>query len=291
MIPRGLANPALWAIVAVLTTAAAGFTWVIDAYGLHLRKLPIEAPGGRKVAAIPTESRSWVRIGTDRIEPPEVVEELGTSNYLTRYYAPREVVEAQTNTGDRPQVEPLEVHIAYYTGQIDTVPHVPERCFVGGGLSIGGASRVVRIPLTGRDWVDVADLPEGMARVVTTRLSNQYSDLPGARVRLPADPENLEMLVTEFIAPNGEPFFAGYFFIANGATVPRADEVRALAFDLRDDYAFYCKVQFQSTHVETAEELAELAASFLDEYYGEIARTIPDWIEVVRGNYPPPEAG
>ncbi len=280
MIPRGMANPAVWVIAAILSTSALGFTWVINAYGIHLRKLPIQAEGGRLVSAIPTESEHWIRVGRDRIEAPEIESELGTTNYLTRTY-----VRKDTIGSDRPVT--VEVHIAYYSGQIDTVPHVPERCFVGGGLTIGSASGVYPIPLDDSDWVEDTSAPEGMGRIVTTRLSNRFSDLPGARVRLPADPHNLRFLVTQFTGRGSDPFHVGYFFIANGRTVASAEGVRTLAFNLTDDYAYYCKVQFMSPNARNPRELAELAGSFLDDMYGEIARVIPDWVEVQLGNYPP----
>lgn len=279
MIPRGLANPALWAVVAVLTVSSLGFTWVIQAYGIHLRKLPIHAEGGRLVSAIPHESEHWVRVGVDRRESAEIEAELGTTNYVTRTYIRRDTIGTE-----RPIM--VEVHIAYYTGKIDTVPHVPERCFVGGGLSIGGGTTVERIPLRGDDWVEDTSAPSELGRIVTTRLSNRFSDRPGARVRLPADPQDLRMLVTGFLTREQERFYVGYFFIANGRTVERAEGVRALAFNLTDDYSYYCKVQFTSPQARSPRELAEIAGSFLDDMYGEIARVVPDWVEVVEGRFP-----
>jgi hypothetical protein len=91
----------------------------------------------------------------------------------------------------------------------------------------------------------------------------------------------------EFEDPQGRKRFAGYFFIANGGTVSRAEEVRLLAFDLRSSYAYYLKVEFQSEQVESGEELAALAGRFLDENFAEIMRCTPDWVEVEQGEYPP----
>ena len=79
---------------------------------------------------------------------------------------------------------------------------------------------------------------------------------------------------------------AGYFFIANGGTVPRAGDVRSLAFGNQATHAYYVKVQFSSYDVESAEELAELAASFLDEAFPDLMRRVPDWVDVVEGTHP-----
>jgi len=62
--------------------------------------------------------------------------------------------------------------------------------------------------------------------------------------------------------------------------------VRLLAFDLRNDYAFYCKVQVSSDRAKSAEELAEWAGSLLGDLLPEIMRCVPDWAEVERGTYP-----
>ena len=269
----------------VMIAAAAGLEGAIRAYGLYLQKLPIEAPGGRQVSAIPVETANWVRIGGDRIESAEVLEELGTTNYLTRTYA-----EKNPSTPGQPRT--IELHLAYYTGMIDTVPHVPERCFVGGGMSIGEGSRRVPIELDESGWVEDTSLPEGVeGPVMLARLPNLWSDKPGARVRLPGDPRSLEMLVTGFNLPGNRKLYSGYFFIANGGTVASANDVRTLAFKLTDDYAYYYKVQFTSANVADAQELAELAGLLLDDLYGEIARCAPDWIEVRAGRYPPQDVG
>ncbi|MEM1328995.1 MAG: exosortase-associated EpsI family protein [Planctomycetota bacterium] len=281
-----LLNPAFLIVTIILGSAALGMSWAINAYGLYLQKKPIEARDGRTVASIPDETKDWIRIGPDRLETPEVLEELGTTNYLTRVYQ-------QKNPAEGEQPERLELHLAYYTGMIDTVPHVPERCFVGGGLSIGEGSEVHRVTLDGSGWIeDTSDrVPEDHAwPVYMARLDNQYSDAPGTRVRLPGDPHELDMLVTGFVGPGGHTFYSGYFFVANGGTVARAEGVRLLAFKLQDDYAFYLKVQFTSFSAQSPEQLAELAGSLLDDLYAEISRCIPDWVEVEAGRYPPEAA-
>jgi hypothetical protein len=79
---------------------------------------------------------------------------------------------------------------------------------------------------------------------------------------------------------------AGYFFIANGSAVAGADGVRLLAFDLKNDYAYYMKVQFTSMQAESPEELAEVASSLLDDLLGEMMLCVPDWIDVLAGRWP-----
>ena len=79
--------------------------------------------------------------------------------------------------------------------------------------------------------------------------------------------------------------WAGYFFIANGGVVASASGVRGLAYQLDSDYAFYTKVQFSSLTVDSAEELAQLAADALEDLLPEIMRCVPDWDEVEAGTW------
>lgn len=285
---RILLNPAFLTAVVLLAGAGLGLRAVVASRQWYLTKLPIHAEGGRAVQAIPPETERWTRVGTDRQESDAMVEELGTTNYLNRLYVSRDPV---PGIGARPEPVLVDLHLAYYTGLIDTVPHVPERCMTGSGWEITGASTVVPIPLDRSRWApDPSAPPEMQGRVMTARLPSdpRYTDAPGTRVRLPLDPESLSIRVTRFQNPRtGDSMYAGYFFIANGGTVASAEGVRLLAFDLRDDYAYYLKVQFSSVQARSAEELAAMAGALLDDLLPEIMRCVPDWVKVQTGEYPP----
>lgn len=285
MIPRELRRPAFLAALAVMVAGALGMNAAIRAYGFHLRKLPIHAPQGRQLRALPAETMHWTRIGADEtVQTEEMLEVLGTQNYLTRVYGRKESAD-----GKRP--ERVQMHAAYYTGMIDTVPHVPERCNTGAGWQLTGGPWVVDVPLDGSGWKAHPDAtPEEAGRTYAVRLSNEYSPFGrGTYVRLPRDlaPDRpLKLRVSRFSGPEGVELYAGYFFIANGGWVASANEVRTLAFDLTDDYAYYLKVQFSSTDVESPEELAGRVGSLLDDLLGELMSCVPDWTEVQAGRYP-----
>lgn len=278
-----LRRPAFLTAVALLTLAGLGMSAGIHAAGIYLQKLAINPPAGRALAKLPIKTTDWERIGSDRIETPEVVQELGTQNYVSRLF----MKTASRNT-DKPMV--LDFHAAYYTGMIDTVPHVPDRCFVGGGMQIVKDWGLVPIPLDQSGWSedDVASL--ALNRKVLrqrTSYSPGVSEIPGTAVRLPFEPQNLRMKVMEFANPKtNQRLFAGYFFIANGGIAPTAEDVRVLAFDLSNDYAYYCKVQFTSATVESAQQLADQAADLLKEMLPEVMRCVPDWTLVQTGEYP-----
>lgn len=258
-------------------------------FDLHLEKTPIYPEGNRQVSAIPTQTEHWERVGSDTISSSEIVEVLGTENYVTRFYAKKDTI----GTDEKPVV--IEFHAAYYTGMIDTVPHVPERCFVGGGLLQTESSRVIPLDIDSESWRVDDSVPEQYAglnkKLYTTRLSNNraYTDAPGSRVRLPRDvtPDSpIELRASEFIDGNGNKIYAGYFFIANGGVRANANDVRTLAFNLSDDYAFYLKVQVNSQSAQSFEEFRDQASGLLSDLLGEIMRCVPDWVDVQTGVYP-----
>jgi len=269
----------------VLAISAAGFGRVISAYGIHLRKLAIQPSEGRLVSAIPHETESWVQLGADQMTDAEVLETLGTTNQVSRVYVLKGT--------EGPKAKAINFHAAYYTGMIDTVPHVPERCFVGGGLQKSSASVVLDLPVARADWVEDESVPEQfrgpLGAIYTAPTSWQYSDRRGLRVRMPrgvGPDEPVRMMVSEFRAEGGVGLYAGYFFVANGGTVASAEGVRTLAFDLTSDYAYYLKVQTTSSTVESKEELMELSSSLVGELMPEIMRCVPDWVDVQMGLYP-----
>lgn len=279
-LPRGMVVAAAVAVI-LLATSGAVLGISIRALDLYLKKSPIYPSTGLVMRDVPSESEHWIQVGPDRFEDGDTEKTLGTTNYVTRTYE-----EKNPADGGVPRI--IDIHVAYYTGSIDTVPHIPERCFVGGGMQIGEGTRVVDLPLDDSRWLPMRDAPEVMdGRAYTTTLARgSYSNRPGQRVLLPLDPRQMQLRVTEFSLPGRPSLYAGYFFIVNGEHRSSAEGVRLLAFDLKTDYAYYLKVQFNSQRVESPEELAEIASALLDELLGELMLCVPDWAEVSTGAWP-----
>lgn len=286
----GFLRPAFLLTVGVLSASAIGMSAAIRAYGLHLQKSEIFAPGNRQLSALPRETPGWVAVGSDEVLDEDTVKTLGTSNYVSRVFARRDTV------GTRKPMY-LEFHSAYYTGGIDTVPHVPERCMVGGGWRQTQVTRTLALDLDTSTWIrdsEASGSPRGAVYTART-LASPYSDAPGTRVRLPygiTPEEPIHMRISEFENPEtGAKLYAGYFFIANGGVSASAEGVRTLAFDLTSDYAYYLKVQFSSTYVSSAEELASESAGLLSDLLAEVVRCVPDWVAVDAGLYPADRVG
>jgi hypothetical protein len=259
--------------------AAAGFRIAAASLKLYLIKLPIEVE--LKLPSVPTETASWKQVGVDEAMSDEMVQELGTTNYVSRTY-----LEKHPPAEGDPVA--IELHMAYYTGMVDTVPHIPDRCLVGGGWSIAGSTSVM--PLSLDQDVSVwrlEDVPGETGRVFSARLG-PTSRAPGVRVRLPRDADKIEFRVNPYNHPGqNRRLYAGYFFIANGGHCQRAEDVRLLAFRLTDSYAYYLKVQFSSASVKDEQEFARACASLLGELLPDIMLCVPDWVDVLRGDYPP----
>lgn len=262
-------SPAFLLALGLLASSALGIGAIIQRYRIILQKDPIYAPEGRQFGALPSETDSWIQVGADRRENAETEVTLGTTNYVSRTYLRKGTGDG---TGEKPIV--LEFHAAYYTGKIDTVPHVPDRCFVGGGMQLGGAVGDLALGFDTSGWTPVAGAPES-AGLFQTRVPN-YSDKAGNYVVLPKEPHGMRLRVMEF-SNQGKKFYSGYFFIANGGWVSRAEEVRLLAFDLRTKYAYYAKVQVTSTSVASGEDLAKQASSLIGELLPDIMLCLPDW--------------
>lgn len=153
-LPRALAQPAFLAAVVLLGAAAVGLNAATEAMRLHFRKLPVPLSVPRLDDAkqgIPTRLGAWVQVSKDEPLDKAVQEVLGTEEYIFRDYVDTRLVPAadlawfaDKSTAERarrlagiqaaaPQAV-VRLAVTYYTGLVDTVPHVPERCYVADGF-------------------------------------------------------------------------------------------------------------------------------------------------------------
>ena len=114
--------PAYVALLCTLALGGLGLRAAMRSLDVYLRKEPV--PLRADLGSIPRTLGRWQKVGEDQVMDGAMVESLGTDKYLTRTYA---------LDGD-PSAGSITVHLAYYTGMIDTVPHIPERCWGAGGL-------------------------------------------------------------------------------------------------------------------------------------------------------------
>lgn len=264
------------ACVALLLCGTA-FRGAVIALNYYLKKEPVDlrAP----LSLVPTTLGSWKVIEEHRFAA-EMLQELGTDKYVDRVYAING--EARGTT--------LLVHVAYYTGMIDTVPHVPDRCMVAAGFLAKTLPSNVPLDLDKTGWTTD---PEGLVNFASGETYDvaYVRDVMGLTVPVRMPIGNLEIRTVELgseTAPD-ERIFGGYFFIANGRLTPSPEGVKALAFNPKEKYAYYCKVQFiHFSRTATRETFLELVADHLKHLLPELMRSLPDWSEVERREMVPP---
>jgi exosortase len=267
--PHGIA---VAMIAGLLTTVFAGHSVATTISGEIFIKLPV--PLRHSLILIPDQIGTWK--GEDEPPlPPEIIEALGTDRYLSRIYEDHGWPEGQPGRFAR-------LHVAYYTGTMDTVPHVPDRCFVAGGIA-GEATGLRTIRVTG-DYVP-DPVHGGYKHPVIAR---QGSGLfPFARV----PQTEFETTYFTFRDPRSQRREnVLYFFVANGKFLPTPDHVRASGFDPRDRYSYYCKIEVQLFGVSDLDLASQRAESLLSAVLPEIMACLPDWVEVTEGRWPPEAA-
>ena len=265
-VARGV-RAAYWIAIAMLLLSALGFRAGVVALDLYLRKEPV--PLRRALSTVPPQLGQWKQVGPDGVFSAEIIESLGTEQYLDRNYA---------LDGD-PSKGTLSLHVAYYTGMIDAVPHVPERCWGAAGLIMTEQPKEMALAVDPSRWTaaDAARPPSG-------------EEYPAAVVLDPVTrrPETVHMPIGDYTASVTEfqdqrspslRLVGGYFFIANGRTTASAYVVRTYAFDLSNRYAYYCKVQVSGTFPEgsSAADWSERAGELVTSAMPYIMRCLPDW--------------
>ena len=259
------------AALVILVVGAVGFRLLVNQLNIHLTKEAVDLR--RPLDSIPTKLGRWERIGSDSVFSSTLIEELGTKSYLDRVYA----VEGNPAKGT------VHVHIAYYTGTIDAVPHIPERCWAVGGLELTRNSEGTPIDIDRSGWRPATDAAkDGSSRYqVTTVKDPVTADLE--EVTMPVG--ELALTTIEFQDPKQPKVrqVGGYYFIANGSLARTSYDVRAMAFNLSDRYAYYCKVQLTKSGM-----VAEVDGSLLEPFKSDareiltaltphLMRCLPDW--------------
>ncbi len=261
------------AVCFTLVGGGLGLRWAMQRFDVYLRKEPVEMRGA--FATIPSTLGRWQKVGDDLVMDAATVEQLGTSQYLTRNYA---------LDGD-PAKAVLSLHLAYYTGMIDTVPHIPERCWGASGLTQKGEPQLLAVAPA-----IPSSAPEGGPVNQATGQAYSMTDcvdpLTGTTERVALPVGELGFTLSTFQDPR-QPrveMLGGYFFVANGRVTPTTFGVRTLAFNLSDRYAYFCKLQLSARYPvgdrPASELFKEHSEDFLRELMPHLMRRLPDWPSV-----------
>ena len=263
------------AATVVMLLGAAGFRLAVERLNVFVVKKPVPLRGS--LATIPPTLGRWERVGEDGQFSGALIEELGTSHYLDRTYA---------IDGD-PEKGMASLHVAYYTGAIDDVPHIPERCWDAAGMRMTRPPEIVALEIDDGDWQVDPGLVNRAAGEPYRGIAVRHP-VTGLEetVYMPIGP--FEMTVTEFSPSDNDRRrqTGGYFFVANGRTTPSAFGVRSLAFSLTDEFAYYCKVQVttsgRTSDDEELEEYRAVASELVEELLPHLMKRLPRWPDYER---------
>jgi exosortase len=258
-------------LIGLLTTSAVALQVGVQALNVYLHK---EAVYPRQdLAVIPSSLGPWKSVGEDSRFDKAGVEALGTDMYLSRNYS--------NPVSAAPMVQ---LHIAYYTGQIDAVPHVPDRCMVAGGfIPLTAEPVTVSIDVGDKSWLlDAENELDGTQFPYVTKLN----PVIGKEEIIHMPLGEFEIRITEFSHPElgDDRVIAGYFFVANGKTTAYPEQIRLLAFNPASKYAYYCKVQFtiRGNQHFTIDDYSEIVSDLSKELMPDIMACLPDWVEVTQ---------
>jgi hypothetical protein len=273
---RVLTWPALLAAV-LLLAGAFGLETVKAQLGVVLRKQPI--PLRRELELLNDRFRGYELTSAETMSR-DIESSLGTPHYISWVFH-------DTRLPPDTEGAAVRLHVAYYTGTADTIPHVPELCYVASGVEAVD-SRQIEVEL------EPAGLEQGADGETTVRTAG------GQRVHLPAREVPMHLFT---FRPRGGPQTASvfYFFLANGRLFGSKRGVRLSAINIRDRYAYYCKIElmpgYLRPHPETGKPVfaggmndpqaaIETVRQFLGAALPEILLCLPDWHEVRQGVYP-----
>lgn len=148
---RDLRQPQFLVALLILFTAALTFNAAVTFLKLHFRKEPV--PLRRPIDTIPARLGPWLKLTKDQPLDKEMQDVLATDKYVFRDYVDTRRVSMQDlqkmgafedrTTNDMERIvseiqsnDPsavVRVAVTYYTGLVDTVAHIPDRCYVADG--------------------------------------------------------------------------------------------------------------------------------------------------------------
>jgi hypothetical protein len=280
-------QPGFLIVCAILLVGALGLNAAVGLLQWKFLKDPV--PLKQDLTLIPEQMGDWLQVSKDEPLDHELQETLATDKYVFRDYvntatlswedlayigiphpdsnaSPAAVLkEAFANKGSiqrKQLVSLIQLHnpeavmnmaVTYYTGKVDTVAHIPERCMVADGY------QPTETPETAL-W-DTGPHRLGIAPGSDPRLAVRFINFQD---------QTIAKRVTRRVA---------YFFFANGQYESDPISVRETLQDLRSKHGFYAKVELM-TIIPDHDRCAVVMSSFLQAVMPEVEKCFPDWNSV-----------
>lgn len=259
LLPWRSATIALATIVGILFATLGTLNAAVKYNNIVLNKLPLKLRW--QLYRLPKRIGPWQVVRESGPLDTATLEVLGTTQYITWEYQDKSA-EGKLSSNN------VTLHIAYYTGLVDTVAHVPERCILASGGAKRHSIQTRQVKLEGSQY-----RPEGSGFLA-----------PSLKQPLGVYIPSLDVPITLFrYYPSDEKeriSTAAYFFVANGSFFDSPDKVRAQGMAPWDRYRYYCKVELGLDKVSDPEEIVKRVSQFLSHAMPEIMACLPDWRQV-----------
>jgi hypothetical protein len=259
-----LRRPAFVVVAAVLLVAAIGLNAAVNFMALHFKKEPVAL--AHELGTIPGRIGTWVQVTQDQPLDSEMEDVLGTNKYIFREYVNESMVpgvaerfkDKDTETRrkmlrDIRQKSPqavIRLSVTYYTGMVDTVAHVPDRCVTADGYEPTSYEQPA--------WAIGRDLPPALKHGVGDKVQVRYINFEN-QTGASTDPCNIS-----------------YFFSVNGEFACDPLDVRGKLANLWEKKAYYAKIETM-TMMPSKEEAEKTQIDFLSAAMPDVIRCMPDW--------------
>lgn len=254
-------QPAFVLVAAVLLVTAITLNAATQFMQLHFQKKPV--PLAQDLKTIPSQLGHWVQVSKDEPIEPDMEHVLAATNYLFRDYVDDRKVPASVigQFKDKSLTERKEllsqvqhefpaavinVGVTYYTGMVDTVAHIPDRCYIADGYEPTSYKILSWSAFDGRPGRD--DRHDDVRFI-------SFEDQVAAR--------------------HAEARNVGYFFQANGKYTSDPIGVRLQLQNLRERYGYYAKVELMT--ICDPDSSAKMMNDFLTSALPEVEKCLPDW--------------
>jgi hypothetical protein len=274
VIGKLLAQPDYVLALMLLGGAAIGLNFCTDYLKLHYRKQKVELRVAKLdgADAIPATLGKWVQVSHDKPLDPDIEHILGTQQYVQRTYVNSAAVEPDllqhllgASGADRDKAlyglqeqypeAVINIGIFYYTGLVDTVAHIPERCYIADGFDVTSYEE--------EKGQVLGTYPDGRERKLNFRYLN-FEDQSG-RNRVNTN--------------------VAYLFHVNGHYESDPLGVRRSLQNLFERYGYYAKVELMTISPGLSPQAREdgrrkslaAMADLLRNLLPEFERCLPDW--------------
>jgi hypothetical protein len=264
-----LRRPSFLVVGGILLIAAITLNTAAQYMQLHFQKIPVEMAAS--FDTIPEKLGHWVQVSKDEPLPPDAEHVLAATHYIYRDYVddrkirPEQIKAFAEKTFRERKImlatlqaynptAVITVGLTYYTGMVDTVAHIPDRCYIADGYEPSSYKIVAWSAFEDRPGRDAHNPPEDVRYI-------NFEDQVASRQNAPRN--------------------VAYFFHANGEYTSDPIGVRLRLQDLRQRYGYYAKIEMM-TVMNDADESARIMNDYLTSALPEIEKCLPDWKKVTQ---------